>query len=137
MIAPQHSSLLGLVSVVGPVIVSGNACVVVASESRPLPAVTLGEVLATSDLPGGVVNLLTGQVGELAPPLASHLDVNAIDLTGVGDAELARDLELEAAENVKRVLPAPIVEPDWEKTPDPRRILAFTEVKTVWHPTGV
>ncbi len=137
VIAPQHSSLLGLVSVVGPVIVSGNACVVVASESRPLPAVTLGEVLATSDLPGGVVNLLTGQVGELAPPLASHLDVNAIDLTGVGDAELARDLELEAAENVKRVLPAPIVEPDWEKTPDPRRILAFTEVKTVWHPTGV
>ena len=86
---------------------SGNTCVVVASESRPLPAVTLGEVLATSDLPGGVVNLLTGQVGELAPPLASHLDVNAIDLTGVGDAELARDLELEAAENVKRVLAAP------------------------------
>jgi acyl-CoA reductase-like NAD-dependent aldehyde dehydrogenase len=137
VIAPQHSSLLGLVSVVGPVIVSGNACVVVASESRPLPAVTLGEVLATSDLPGGVVNLLTGQVGELAPPLASHLDVNAIDLTGVGDAELARDLELEAAENVKRVLPAPVREPNWETTPDPRRILAFTEVKTVWHPTGV
>ena len=75
--------------------------------------------------------------GSWRPPLASHLDVNAIDLTGVGDAELARDLELEAAENVKRVLPAPLVEPDWEATPDPRRILAFTEVKTVWHPTGV
>jgi hypothetical protein len=108
-----------------------------ASETRPLPAVTLAEVLATSDLPGGVVNLLTGQVSELAPPLASHLDVNAIDLTGVGDTEEARDLELEAAENVKRVVPAPVREPDWTLTPDPRRILAFTEVKTVWHPAGI
>jgi acyl-CoA reductase-like NAD-dependent aldehyde dehydrogenase len=121
---------------VAPIIVSGNTAVVIASESRPLPAVSLAEVLATSDLPGGVVNVLTGQVSELAPPLASHLDVNALDLTGVADAEEARQLEVEAAENVKRVLPAPLLEPDWTETPDPRRILAFTEVKTVWHPAG-
>jgi acyl-CoA reductase-like NAD-dependent aldehyde dehydrogenase len=137
VIAPQQSSLLGLVSVVAPVIVGGNTAVVVASEARPLPAVTLGEVLATSDLPGGVVNLLTGSVAELGPPLASHLDVNAIDLTGVTDATLATSLEIEAADNVKRVRRAPAAEPDWKATPDPRRILAFCETKTVWHPTGV
>lgn len=135
--APQASSLLGLVSVVAPVVVSGNACVVVASEARPLPAVTLAEVLATSDVPGGVVNVLTGYVAELAPPLAAHLDVNALDLTGVTDPELARDLEIEGAANVKRVLAPPRSEPDWAATPDLRRILAFTEVKTVWHPMGV
>jgi acyl-CoA reductase-like NAD-dependent aldehyde dehydrogenase len=137
VIAPQQSSLLGLVSVVAPVIVGGNTAVVVASEARPLPAVTLGEVLATSDLPGGVVNLLTGSVAELGPPLASHLDVNAIDLTGVTDPALATSLEIEAADNVKRVRRAPAAEPDWKATPDPRRILAFCETKTVWHPTGV
>ena len=108
-----------------------------ASQERPLPAVTLGEVLATSDVPGGVVNLLTGFVAELAPPLASHLDVNALDLAGVADRELATDLEVEAAANVKRVMPPPAAEPEWTATPDPRRILAFTEVKTVWHPMGV
>jgi acyl-CoA reductase-like NAD-dependent aldehyde dehydrogenase len=135
--APQASSLLGLVSVVAPVVVSGNTCVVVASQERPLPAVTLGEVLATSDVPGGVVNLLTGFVAELAPPLASHLDVNALDLAGVADRELATDLEVEAAANLKRVMPPPVAEPGWTATPDPRCILAFTEVKTVWHPMGV
>jgi acyl-CoA reductase-like NAD-dependent aldehyde dehydrogenase len=135
-IAPQGSSLLGLVSVLAPIVVSGNTCVVVASTSRPLPAITLSEVLATSDLPGGVINVLTGDVGELAPHLAAHMDVNAIDLTGVAAADAA-DLELAAAENVKRVYPAPAAEPDWHATPDPRRILAFTETKTVWHPIGV
>jgi acyl-CoA reductase-like NAD-dependent aldehyde dehydrogenase len=137
VLAPQLSSLLGLVSVVAPVIVSGNASVVVASTERPLPAVTLGEVLATSDLPGGVVNLLTGPLAELAPVLAAHLDVNALDATGAaGDAELARALEEQAAENVKRVRPAPAAEPDWTQAPDPRRILGFCETKTVWHPVG-
>src|SRR6202167_4355929 len=102
IVAPARSSLLGLVSVVAPVIATGNTAVVVASEDRPLPAVTLAEVLATSDVPGGVVNVLTGPVAELAPVLAGHMDVNAIDLTGVAPA--ARPgLERGAAENVKRV----------------------------------
>jgi acyl-CoA reductase-like NAD-dependent aldehyde dehydrogenase len=117
--------------------VSGNTAVVVASEGRPLPAVSLAEVLATSDLPGGVVNVLTGYTAELAPVLAAHLDANALDATGVGDAALAARLEVEAAENVKRVLRAPASEPDWTQTPDPRRILTFCETKTVWHPIGV
>jgi acyl-CoA reductase-like NAD-dependent aldehyde dehydrogenase len=127
------------VSVVAPVIVSGNTCVVVASERRPLPAVTLAEVLATSDVPGGVVNVLTGGVLELAPVLAAHRDVNAIDLTGVRDADVAAACEVEAADNVKRVLGASRTEPDWTATAsaDPRRILAFCETKTVWHPVGV
>jgi acyl-CoA reductase-like NAD-dependent aldehyde dehydrogenase len=137
VLAPQASSLLGLVSVVAPVIVSGNAAVVVASEARPLPAVSLSEVLATSDLPGGVVNVLTGYTAELAPVLAAHLDVNALDATGADDVALATSLEVEAAENVKRVLRAPRHEPDWTEDPDPRRILSFCEIKTVWHPIGV
>jgi acyl-CoA reductase-like NAD-dependent aldehyde dehydrogenase len=137
VLAPQASSLLGLVSVVAPVIVSGNTAVVVASEARPLPAVSLAEVLATSDLPGGVVNVLTGYTAEMAPVLAAHLDVNALDATGAGDATLAAGLEVEAAENVKRVLRAPRREPDWTDEPDARRILSFCEIKTVWHPIGV
>jgi acyl-CoA reductase-like NAD-dependent aldehyde dehydrogenase len=136
-IAPQASSLLGLVSVVAPVIVSGNTAVVVAAQDRPLPAVTLSEVLATSDLPGGVANVLTGRTAELAPVLAAHLDVNAIDLAGVVDTDLAATLEQEAAENVKRVVRAPAEEPDWIAEPSPRRILAFCETKTVWHPIGL
>jgi acyl-CoA reductase-like NAD-dependent aldehyde dehydrogenase len=137
VLAPQGSSLLGLVSVVAPVIVSGNTSVVVASQDRPLPAVTLSEVLATSDLPGGVVNLLTGRTAEVAPVLAAHLDVNALDATGAGDAALAAALEVEAAENVKRVLRTPGAEPDWTLAQSPRRILAFCETKTVWHPVGI
>jgi acyl-CoA reductase-like NAD-dependent aldehyde dehydrogenase len=132
VVAPQGSSLLGLVSVLAPVIVSGNAAVVVASEPRPLPAVTLSEVLATSDVPAGVVNLLTGLTGELAPVLAAHMDVNAIDLTGVEAADRA-DLERAAAENVKRVFAG---DDDWAADPTPRRMLAFLETKTVWHPVG-
>ena len=104
VLAPPSSSLLGLVSVVAPAIVSGNTTVVIASTQRPLPAVTLTEVLATSDLPGGVVNLLTGEVAELAPWLASHQDVDGLDLAGAGD--LATDLERSAADTVKRVLRA-------------------------------
>jgi acyl-CoA reductase-like NAD-dependent aldehyde dehydrogenase len=137
VVAPPDSSLLGLVSVVAPVIVTGNTAVVVASEERPLPAVTLAEVLATSDLPGGVVNLLTGRVAEVAPWLASHMDVDAIDLSGVTDTELATDLEVAAAENLKRVLRPAQTPTDWAADPGLDRMLAFLETKTVWHPKGV
>ena len=136
VMAPQASSLLGLVSVVAPVIVSGNTVVVVASQQRPLPAISFAEVLATSDLPGGVVNLLTGHTTELAPVLAAHMDVNAIDLTGV-PADARAPLEEAAAENVKRVLPAPPAEPDWFADPGTERLLAPLEVKTVWRPMGL
>lgn len=135
VVAPA-SPLLGLVSVVAPVIVTGNTCVVVASERAPLPAITLAEVLATSDVPGGVVNVLTGRVAEIAPWLASHMDVNAIDLTGVGDPELATELEAAAAENLKRVVRPPEDEPDWAADPGLDRMTAFLEIKTVWHPVG-
>ncbi|MDP9418108.1 MAG: aldehyde dehydrogenase family protein [Actinomycetota bacterium] len=134
VLAPQASSLLGLVSVVAPVVATGNTCVVVASERAPLPAVTLAEVLATSDLPGGVVNVLTGRTGELAPSLAAHMDVNAIDLAGAAP-DTAADLEFAAAGNLKRVLPPAGVE--WSRQPGPGRLLAFVETKTVWHPAGV
>jgi acyl-CoA reductase-like NAD-dependent aldehyde dehydrogenase len=138
IVAPA-SSLLGLVSVVAPAIVTGNTCVVVASEAGPLPAITLSEVLATSDVPGGVVNLLTGRADEIAPWLASHMDVDAIDLTGVGDPGLATELEVAAAENLKRVLRPPVdgTEPDWSADPGLDRMLAFLETKTVWHPVGI
>jgi acyl-CoA reductase-like NAD-dependent aldehyde dehydrogenase len=136
LLAPQGSALLGLVSVVAPAIATGNTCVVVSSHARPLPAVTLSEVLATSDVPGGVVNLLTGSAAELGPWLAAHRDVNAIDLTGADPAG-AVELERAAADTVKRVLPAPPAEPDWTADPDVGRLSAFLETKTVWHPLGV
>ncbi len=137
VVAPPDSSLLGLVSVVAPVVVTGNTAVVVASEERPLPAITLAEVLATSDLPGGVVNLLTGRAAEIAPWLASHMDVNAIDLAGITDQALATELEAAAAENLKRVVRAPTAPPDWAADPGLDRMLAFLETKTVWHPVGI
>jgi acyl-CoA reductase-like NAD-dependent aldehyde dehydrogenase len=135
-LAPQGSSLLGLAAVVAPIVVSGNTVVVVASQDRPLPAITLGEVLATSDVPGGVINVLTGHTDELAPVLASHLDVNAMDLTGWAGRDVT-ELEVAAAENIKRLVQAEAAEPDWTQPPHgPRRILAFCETKTVWHPKG-
>jgi acyl-CoA reductase-like NAD-dependent aldehyde dehydrogenase len=138
VLAPAGSSLLGLISVVAPVIVTGNTVVVAASPDRPLPAVTFAEVLATSDVPGGVVNLLTGPLSSTAPTLASHMDVNAIDLTGVaGDAEQAQALEVAAADNLKRVRRAPAAEPDWSADPGLDRMTGFLEIKTVWHPIGV
>lgn len=138
VLAPQASSLLGLVSVLAPVVVGGNTVVVTSSYERPLPAITLGEVLATSDVPGGVVNILTGQVGDTAPWLAAHMDVNAIDLTGAaGDDDHARELELAAADNLKRVLRAPATEPNWTAEPGLERITTFLETKTVWHPVGI
>ncbi|MFF4484606.1 aldehyde dehydrogenase family protein [Streptomyces sp. NPDC001520] len=133
LLAPQDSSFLGLVSVIAPAVVTGNTAVVVASEKSPLPALSLAEVLATSDLPGGVVNILSGRTAEIATPLAAHQDVNAIDLAGA-DAELAVELEKASAENLKRVLrPQPV---DWAADPGTTRLLAFLETKTVWHPMG-
>jgi len=133
VVAPAESSLLGLTSVIAPVIATGNTTVAVASEARPLPAITLSEVLANSDVPGGVVNMLTGRTAELAPVLAGHFDVNAIDLTGIPASGRA-ELERLAASNVKRVYCA---EEDWTAPPGPRRMLAFLETKTVWHPVGI
>ncbi|MEP6560762.1 MAG: aldehyde dehydrogenase family protein [Nakamurella sp.] len=132
-IAPQDDPLLGLVSVIAPIITSGNALVVVASRDQPLAAVTLAEVLATSDLPGGVVNILTGDPAEIAPHLAAHGDVNALDLTGTA-GPLRVDLERAAAGTVKRVYaPSP---QDFSRLPGTARLRAFLEIKTVWHPTG-
>jgi acyl-CoA reductase-like NAD-dependent aldehyde dehydrogenase len=129
IVAPDAPPLLGLVSRVAPAITGGNSVVAIASETQPLAAVELAEVLATSDVPGGVVNILTGYRAELAPWLASHMDVNAIDLTGADG--LRADLEVAAAENVKRVvLGAPDTQSVYE-------ISAFLELKTVWHPIGV
>jgi acyl-CoA reductase-like NAD-dependent aldehyde dehydrogenase len=136
VIAPQQSSLLGLTSVLAPAIVVGSTAVVVTSQRRPLPAVTLAEILATSDVPGGVVNLLTGRTDELVPVLASHMDVNAIDLGGAS-AGTAVDGERAAAENVKRVLRRPDEEPDWHEDPGLDRLVPFLEIKTVWHPVGL
>jgi acyl-CoA reductase-like NAD-dependent aldehyde dehydrogenase len=130
IVAPQSSSLAGLVSVVAPAIVSGNAVVVVASERFPLSAISFAEVLQASDVPGGVVNILTGSPGELSPWLASHADVDALDLAGAGEISWV-ELQMDAAETLKRVLPPaggsglPPISLD--------RILALTETKTVWH----
>ncbi|WP_437582249.1 aldehyde dehydrogenase family protein [Paramicrobacterium sp. CJ85] len=129
-IAPQDSSLLGLVSVVAPALVTGNTVVVVASERFPLSAISLAEVLATSDVPAGTVNILTGSPAEIAPWLAQHADVNALDLTGAGELEWV-DLQISAADTLKRVLqPEPGTDAVW---PSLDRITAFTETKTVWH----
>ncbi|WP_369364824.1 aldehyde dehydrogenase [Streptomyces sp. CG4] len=133
VLAPQESSFLGLVSVVAPVIATGNTAVVIASERSPLPALSLAEVLATSDVPGGVVNVLSGRTAEIAAPLAAHQDVNAIDLAGADEA-LAKELEIAAADNLKRVLRPQAV--DYFETPGIERMTAFLETKTVWHPTG-
>lgn len=128
IIAPQGSSLLGFVSVVAPALVSGNTVVVVASEKFPLSAISLSEVMATSDVPGGVVNVLTGSAAELAPWLAAHADVNAIDLAGAEETDWV-DLQITAADTLKRVLtPEPGV-----PAPSVERVTFFTETKTVWH----
>jgi acyl-CoA reductase-like NAD-dependent aldehyde dehydrogenase len=143
VVAPETSSLLGLVSRVAPPLVAGNAVVVLASETRPLPAVTLTEVLATSDVPGGVVNVLTGLKRELVPVLAAHVDVDAIDVWGVPD-DLRTDVELLAADDIKRLARRPAgttdARFDWlddRATERPEWIAAFLEMKTVWHPIGV
>jgi acyl-CoA reductase-like NAD-dependent aldehyde dehydrogenase len=135
IVAPADRSLLGLVSRLAPAIVSGNTAVVLASERSPLPAVSLGEVLATSDVPPGVVNILTGFTAELAPWLAAHMDVNAIDVTGVPNEMLA-DVERATADNLQRVVRAPDTEAFEDDAQSPYEIAALTEFKTVWHPIG-
>jgi len=129
-ITPDKSPLLGLVETIASIVVGGNAVIVIASETQPLPAISLAEVLATSDVPGGVVNILTGSYKEIAPWLASHQDVNAIDLSGVESKAIALELEKEAAINLKRVL-----RPN-TKMDGLTRIKTFLETKTVWHPRG-
>ena len=161
MLAPQESSLLGLVSVVAPVIVTGNTVVVVSSYDRPLPAVTFAEVLATSDVPGGVVNILTGSAATIGPvagrahgrqrdrPDRRRRD-NDRALAGRAHGRqrhrpdrhrrrraLATDLEVAAADNLKRVRRAPAAEPDWTVDPGLEPMTTFLEIKTVWHPIGV
>ena len=135
IVAPPDQSLLGLVSRLAPAIVSGNTAVVIASEPAPLPAVSLGEVLATSDVPAGVVNILTGRTAELVPWLAGHMDVNAIDVTGVPE-DLLTEAETLAAENVKRVHRGPKTDPFDAAAQGPAEITALMEFKTVWHPMG-
>jgi acyl-CoA reductase-like NAD-dependent aldehyde dehydrogenase len=131
VVAPEQPALLGLVSRVVPPIVGGNAVVVLASESEPLAAIELAEVLATSDVPGGVVNILTGYKGETAPILAGHMDVNAIDVAGADGSVDVAELEQLAANNVKRVVRGSADgQSPWE-------VASFLELKTVWHPIGV
>jgi acyl-CoA reductase-like NAD-dependent aldehyde dehydrogenase len=135
VVAPEEPPLLGLVSRLAPAVVSGNTAVVLASERSPLPAVTLSEVLATSDVPAGVINVLTGHKRELLPWLAGHMDVNAIDLAGVPD-EIRTEMERLAADNVKRVVRRRGADYLDEAAQSPYDIAATLEMKTVWHPMG-
>ena len=131
--ASADSPLLGLVSMIAPIIASGNACIVLASNESPLSAVTFGEVLQTSDVPGGVVNLLTGSAEELAPHAATHMDINAIAADGLTDDQL-KNLEAESSSNLKRVIR---MAQDWydiEHSQSPYLIENFCELKTTWHP---
>jgi len=127
LIAPEAPSLLGLIDAIAPVIVSGNTCIALASSKAPLPAITFAEVLATSDLPGGVINILTGKSSELAPWFASHMDIDGLDISGV-QTKSRGELRTAGAENLKRISSFSASSPD--------RILAFMEAKTVWHPIG-
>ncbi len=138
VLTPDEPSLLPLVSLLLPVILSGNTAVVLASERFPLPAVTFSEILATSDLPGGVVNLLTGRRAELAPHFASHMDVNAI-VDGAGDPALSATLQGGTAINLKRYAARSLTPADWftRKAEDPYWILDTIEFKTAWHPIGL
>ncbi|MDB6108725.1 MAG: Aldehyde Dehydrogenase [Pedosphaera sp.] len=138
VLAPDEPALVSLVSLLAPVILSGNAAVVIASEKYPLPALTFAEILATSDLPGGVVNLLAGKRAELAPHIASHMDINAI-VDGTGLVELGATLQAGVAHNLKRYSVNPLSPSDWftTKAEDPYKILDTVEFKTAWHPIGV
>jgi acyl-CoA reductase-like NAD-dependent aldehyde dehydrogenase len=135
--APATPSLLGLVSRLAPVLAGGNVAVVVVSETWPLPGLSFAEVLATSDVPDGVVNVLSGSVTELAPWLAGHGDVDALDVAGL-DPELLAMVEIEAAEHVTRVVHATGADTDWfaERSQSPWTVTAFMEMKTLWHPMG-
>lgn len=139
VVAPEEPALLGLVSRIAPALVGGNTVVAVTSEKRPLAAITLGEVFETSDVPPGVVNLISGLKSELVPWLAAHMDVNAIDATGVAPEKLA-DVQKTAAENVKRYVHFDADEIGWtdaRRSQSPYAIFEFQEMKTVWHPMGM
>jgi len=127
-IAPESPSLLGLIDAIAPIITSGNTVVVLASTKAPLSAMTFAEVLATSDLPAGVINILTGKKDEIAPWMASHMDIDALDISGLSSKKHA-DIKVAGAENLKRIHSF--------KSADPGRIIAFMEAKTVWHPIGL
>lgn len=137
VLAPDESSLLALVSLVAPVILSGNAVIVIPSEKFPLPTATFAEILATSDLPGGVVNILTGKRAELVPHIATHMDVNAI-VDGAGNSEISAKLQAGVATNLKRYSNHSLASADWfnAKVEDPYWILDTVEFKTAWHPIG-
>ena len=137
-LAPDAPALVPLVSLIAPVILSGNSCVALSSERHPLPALTFCEILATSDLPSGVVNLLAGKRAELAPHFASHLDVNAI-IDGTGISGLGPVLQTGTAQNLKRYAARPLTPAEWftAKAEDPYWILDTVELKTAWHPVGV
>lgn len=137
-LAPDEPALLALVSLVAPVVLSGNAAIVVASDRFPLPGVTFGEILATSDLPGGVINILTGKRAELIPHIASHMDVNGI-VDGAGDVELSAKLQAGVATNLKRYSSRSLAREEWftAKGEDAYWILDTIEFKTTWHPIGL
>jgi acyl-CoA reductase-like NAD-dependent aldehyde dehydrogenase len=137
-LAPDQPSLLALVSLIAPVILTGNTVIVVASEKFPLPAATFAEILATSDLPGGVVNILTGKRAELVPHIASHMDVNAI-VDGTGESDLGAKLQAGTAINLKRYTNHSLAPADWftAQAEDPYWILDTIEFKTAWHPIGL
>lgn len=139
IIAPDDANwtLRALAATIAPALVSGNTTVVVAQERNPLSAISFAEVLATSDVPGGVVNILTGDASEIAPHLAAHMDVNAIDLAGCADVELALELERTAAENLKRVVRPRAGGFTSRHVGSLEEIQSFVELKTVWHPIGV
>ena len=127
--APAKPSLLGLVQSLAPVLAGGNTAIVIASEKYPLAAITLSEALGTSDVPGGVVNILTGSAAELAPWAGSHLDIDGIDASGLSTAQ-EKDLRIAGADNLKRIF-------RFKDGKGPQRVLSFMENKTVWHPIGV
>jgi acyl-CoA reductase-like NAD-dependent aldehyde dehydrogenase len=129
-IAPEENSLLGLVDAIAPIIVSGNTCIALASSRAPLSAITFAEVMATSDLPHGVCNILTGKKEELAPWFASHMDINGLDISGITEPSLIADIKTSGAQNLKRIH-------SFNRGQNPQRILAFMEAKTIWHPIGV
>lgn len=127
-IAPELPSLLGLIDAIAPIIVGGNTVIVLASTKAPLSAMSFAEVLATSDVPAGVINILTGKKEEIAPWMASHMDIDGFDISGL-PAKLHGAMRIAGAENLKRIFNF--------KSADPGRILAFLENKTVWHPIGL
>ena len=139
VVAPEVPPLLGLVSRIAPALVGGNTVVAITSESKPLPGITLGEIFQTSDIPGGVINLISGLKSELVPWLASHMDVNAIDATGVAPDGIAA-VQKAAAENVKRIVHFDAEKIGWtdaRRSQSPYAIFDFQEMKTVWHPMGM